>query len=320
MMNADLPPLPRGGDSGPSACAIVRLYLAVLDDVSSEQAQLVFEHVKSCAQCRAELRLLRQVAPLATAFDEFAPPARVDQAVMAAISAKGQESRQVFTRRFMRERRSPWLMLFAATAVLVVVMMTTLPLLSVLFSAPRAFALPANLSWSGYVLYHTETMVGTNGVQYHIRCYHDLGTGSMRVETTAGNDLDIVAVGNSQELLGEDLIHHIAEWGASAWGVDDSLFDLGQLRADVQEKRAFYLGRDTFRGREVYRIRMSNGLVLLLDTQYVPVNVLRNVSGPGTGEPLYEMLMMLPATQVPATLWDASIPAGFQMGMLPMHP
>jgi hypothetical protein len=238
---------------------------------------------------------------------------------MAAITLKGRVPHHVFTRRFMRERRPPWLILFAAAAVCVVVMMTTLQLLNASFSLPRAFALPANLSWSSYVLYHTETLVGTSGVRYYIYCYHDLGTDSMRVETTAGKDLDIVAVGNEQALLGEDLIHHIAQWGANAWGVDDSLFNLGQLRADLQAHRAIYLGQDIFQGQEVYRIRMRNGLVLLLNAQYLPVNVLRNASGPGTGTPLYERLVMLPATQVPATLWDANIPAGFQIGMLPMR-
>jgi hypothetical protein len=80
-----------------------------------------------------------------------------------------------------------------------------------------------------------------------------------------------------------------------------------------------YLGQGTFRGQEVYRIRMSNGLVLLLDTHYLPVNVLQNASGSGTSKPLYEMLSMLPATQVPAALWEVHIPAGFQLGMLPVR-
>ncbi len=319
MMDADLPPIPRAGDSRPSVCATVQLYLAVLDDLSPEQAQLVFAHVKSCATCEAERRMLSRVAPLATGLDEFAPPPRVDQVVLAAITLTGQVPHHEFTRRFMRERRSPWLMLFAAAAVLVVVMITTPQLLSTLFSPPRAFALPANLSWSGYVLYHTETMIGTSGVQYHINCYHDLGTGSMHVETTAGRNLDIVAVGNEQILLGEDLIHHLAQWGADAWGVDDSLFDLGQLRTDLQAHRAVYLGLDTFQGQEVYRISWRYGLVLLLDTQYLPVNVLRNASRPGTGEPLYETLTMLSATQVPTALWEARIPAGFQIGILPVR-
>jgi len=64
---------------------------------------------------------------------------------------------------------------------------------------------------------------------------------------------------------------------------------------------------------------MRNGLVLLLDTHYLPVNVLRNASGAGTGQPLYEMLSMLPATEVPATFWEARIPAGFRIGILPMR-
>jgi hypothetical protein len=317
MRNADLPPLPHGGVSGPRGCAAVQLYLAVLDDVSPEQAQLVLEHARGCAECGAELRLLRQVAPLVTAFAECAPPARVDQAVLAAISARGQGPHRVLARRLLRERRPPWLMLLAAAAVLVVLTMTSFPLRSWLFSAPRAFALPDNLSWSGYVLYHTETLVSRSGVRYHIRCYHDLGTGSMHVENTAGHDLDIVAVGADQELLGEDVIHHIAQWGANTWGVDDSLFDLEHLRADLQTHRAVYLGQETFQGQQVYRLRLSNGLVLLLNMHYLPVNVLRNASGPGTGQPLYQTLTMLPATQVPAAFWEARIPAGFRIGMLP---
>src|SRR6266852_667394 len=178
MMDADLPPL-IGSVYGPSACATVQLYLALLDDVTPEQAQLVFEHVKSCATCEAELRMLRRVALLATDSAEFAPPPRVDQVVMAAITLTGQAPHHVFTRRVMRERRAPWLMLFAAAAVLVVMTMTMIPLLSALFSPPRAFALPANLSWSGYVLSHTETILSTSRVQYHVRCYHDLGTDFM---------------------------------------------------------------------------------------------------------------------------------------------
>src|SRR5258708_33219565 len=125
MMDADVPPLPRAGDSRPSVCATAQVYLAVLDDVTPEQARLVFEHVKICATCEAERRMLSRVAPLATGPDEFAPPPRVDQVVLAAITLTGQAPHHVFTRRFMRERRSPWLMLFAAVAVLVVMMLTT---------------------------------------------------------------------------------------------------------------------------------------------------------------------------------------------------
>ncbi|GAC1349950.1 MAG: hypothetical protein NVSMB27_27880 [Ktedonobacteraceae bacterium] len=264
-MGSDLPPLSRAGMHGPSVCATVRLYLAVLHDVSPLQRQLLQEHVNSCTSCLAELRMLSGVAPLATDSAEFTPPPRVDRAVMAAIEARGLAHRQMSTVRLIRRQHSPWLMLCAAVVVVMVAVMGTLQLLGASFSPSRAFTLPAHLSWCGSVLYYTETTVGANGVQYYIHCYHDLGMGLMHVETTAGNDLDIVAVGNEHELLGEDLIHHIAQWGADAWGVDDSLFNVGQLRADLQASRAVYLGRETFQGQEVYRIRMRNGLVLLLD-------------------------------------------------------
>jgi hypothetical protein len=193
-------------------------------------------------------------------------------------------------------------------------------MLSGLLAMHKAFALPADLSWSGYVLYHAETKIGANGMRYHINCYHDLGTGRMRVETSAGDNLDIVTVGDKQSLLGEDVIHHVAQWGASNWSVDDSIFDMAQLRSDLQTNRAFYEGRGYFDGQEVYRIRTRNGLVLLLDMHYRPVNVLRSAGSSHAGEPIYERLSMLPASQIPDALWNMNVPEGFQMGRLPEGP
>src|SRR5260370_41116159 len=103
MMDADLPPL-IGSVCGPSACATVRLYLAVLDDVPPEQAQLVFAHVKSCPECRADLRMLHWVALLATGCAEFAPPPRVDQVVMAVHTLKRPAPHHVCSRRLIRGR------------------------------------------------------------------------------------------------------------------------------------------------------------------------------------------------------------------------
>jgi hypothetical protein len=198
--------------------------------------------------------------------------------------------------------------------------LTAIPFLSASPAPPRAFAMPVTLSWSGYVLYYRETKVGANGVRYRVNCYYDLGTGRMHVETITGGGLDIVVVGDEQIMLGEDLVHHIAEWGANAWSVDDSLFNLMQLRHDRQANRAVYDGIDRFEGREVYRIRWKQGLVLLLDMRYQPVNVLRDARGPATGQPIYERLTMLPASQVPNTLWDTQVPAGFRLGRLPVGP
>jgi hypothetical protein len=65
----------------------------------------------------------------------------------------------------------------------------------------------------------------------------------------------------------------------------------------------------------VYRIRFRDGLVMLLDMQYRPVNVLS-----GTGEPLYTSLQLLSPSQVSPSMWDMSIPPGYHMGTLPPTP
>jgi len=102
--------------------------------------------------------------------------------------------------------------------------------------------------------------------------------------------------------------------------VDDSALDLAHLRQGLQTKSAVYLGSGRFEGQEVYRIRYRNGLVLLLDMQYNPVNLLRGVDGPGTGEPIYAVFKLMPMSQVPASMWDMRIPVGFHLGTLPQKP
>ncbi len=324
MNNTDLPPMPKAGEHGPEVCTTVRLYLAVLDDLSAEQIRVLFEHVSTCAGCAAELRLLTLATYLTNPAD-MTPPPQVDQAVLRAIVARSSmrlsDSMQAIqSHRRLRTHRLLWLIGHVAAVVMLLLTLTAVHFLGGPVTTPQAVALPANLSWSGYVLFYRETKVGMNGVHYSVNCYHDLSTGRMHVETMAGSGLDIVAVGDDQTLLGEDLIHHIAQWGATAWSVDDSIFNLAQLRSDLQTKRAVYEGMDLFHGQQVYRIRWSNGLVLLLDRHYWPVNVLRDAHGPGTGRPIYEMLTWLKVSQVPSTLWDIGVPAGFHMGRLPARP
>ncbi len=316
MNNTTMPPI---RTDGPQACATVQLYLAVLNDLPAEQVQAVLQHVDMCAGCAAELRLLTQATQLVTNLAEFAPPPYVDRAVIAAIAARSRGCPPELGHP-TRSHRTLWLMGQVAAALMLLAFLSARHFLSGPLTTSQTFVLPASLSWSGYVLYYSETKLGANGMRYRINCYHDLGTGRMHVETITGGGLDIVAVGNEQVLLGEDLVHHIAQWGASAWSVDDSLFNLAQLRSDLEAKRAVYLGTDRFDGQEVYRIGLSNGLVLLLDMHYQPVNVLRDAHGPGTGEPIYETLTLLPASQVPSTLWDTNVPEGFQMGRLPERP
>jgi len=137
----------------------------------------------------------------------------------------------------------------------------------------------------------------------------------MRVETSMPGSLDVVAVGTHQKMLGLDMMHHVAQWGADAWGPDDSAIDLPQLRGDLQSGRAVYLGKGSYSGQDVYRIRTRSGEILLLDMHYMPVMVLSS-----SGKPMYDILKMLPASQVPAYMWNTTIPPGWKMGTLPPPP
>ena len=116
------------------------------------------------------------------------------------------------------------------------------------------------------------------------------------------------------------MMHHVAQWGANDWSVDETAFNLAELRSDMDAHRAVYLDQDVFQGHAVYRIRTRNGLVLLLDMHYMPVNLLRGAVGPGTGEPIYNSLVLMPPTHVSSSMWDMSVPAGFHMGTLPKKP
>jgi hypothetical protein len=299
------------------------LYLAILDDLSPEQVNQVFRHVSICQACTAEYQLMNSATHLVADLPTTMPSARVDAAIMA-ITAKtarnGAQSRKLL-RPARPRRRLTWLIgQLAVAAVLLIGLLTATHFIGLAPGGSQTFQLPSNLSWSGYVLYHTQTMTGANGMIYQVNSYHDLGTDRVHVETMADGELDVVAVGDQHAMLGKDMIHHVAQWGADAWAVDDSIFDLAQLQHALQTKAAAYLGKDNFKGQEVYRIRYQGGLVLLLDMDYLPVNVLQGATSPGTGEPMYDTLELMPISQVAASMWDMSIPAGFQMGTLPARP
>src|SRR5262249_25810748 len=123
-------------------------------------------------------------------------------------------------------------------------------------------------------------------------------------------------------MLGKDMMHHIAQMGSGVepWAVDGSLFDLTRLRQDLATQHAAYLGKGRFQGQEVYQIRTGNNLVLLLDMRYLPIAVLRDFTGPGTGVPLYGTYDLLSSTQVSDAMWDMQVPADFRMGELPSRP
>jgi hypothetical protein len=129
--------------------------------------------------------------------------------------------------------------------------------------------------------------------------------------------LDVVLVSDTHETLGMDMVHHVAQWGATQWSVDESKFNLALLRSDLQTKQAVYEGEAVFQGQNVYRIRYSDGEVLLLNMNYMPVNVLQTVSSSGESAPVYDTLQWVSSSRMPHGMWDMSVPAGFKLGTLP---
>src|SRR6266566_2633483 len=320
-----MPPLPKAGEYGPQVCSTVRLYLAILDDLSPRQVQLLREHVDNCADCATVHRLMQRTTRVFASLPESAPSPHVDQAVMSAITRARERRRSMvgatavaLAAGALKSRAVKTAASVALAVVLLLALFTTIH-----FSGSpttQAFRLPSNLSWSGYVLYHSETRIDAHGLRYFINCYHDLGSDSMHVETVMPDHLDVIAVGNHHAMLGLDMMHHVAQWGANDWSVDETAFDLAELRSDLDAHRAIYLDQDVFQGHAVYRIRARNGLVLLLDMHYMPVNVLRGAVGPGTGEPIYDSLMLMPPSHVSSSMWSMNVPAGFHMGTLPKKP
>lgn len=349
-----LPPLPPVGEYGSHVCEIVALYLAVLPDLSltPEQAHNLAEHIRICARCAQEQQLVNASTALVSGLGatETAPSTRVDQAVMAAIAARGAGGtetgekvklvtllpepapeqpalvrslpvdRPVRPQRRGQGRVFRVLSRLAVAAIIVLAALATLHFASSVTAPATAFALPAGLTWNGYVLHGTQSEIDGQGNRYTVERYEDLDNGQMNVETLMPGQMDVVVVEDGQRALGKDMMQHVAEWNPHEWMVSDSTFDLAQLKSDLQAKRAVYLDKDTFHGQPVYRIRLASGLVLLLDMDYMPVNVLRGAVGAGTGEPIYTTLQVLPTQKVPDSMWSMNIPPDFSMGTLPPKP
>ena len=323
MKNSHLPPLPPAGVTGPEVCEIVRLYLAIWDELTPGQVQAASVHLEACANCTAMQRLMNFSTRLIARLDVSSPSSRVDSAVMVAIAARHNGHASVPRHSFSRYTRSyrrtppPLVGLFAAAAIVLFAVLTTLHFARVPAVQQPAFILQSTLKWSSYVLYHTETKMNSKGERYQISTYHDLKTDRLHIETIERGTLRVVLVGDPHEMLAMDMMHHVAQWHVTEWNVDEPMFDLPHLRSDLQTNRAAYLGKNQFQGQDVYLIRCGNGLVLLLDMHYLPVNVLRNAIGPDTGVPMYDTLRLLSHSEVSDSMWNMTVPSGFQMGTVP---
>jgi hypothetical protein len=323
MNSTHLPPLPKEGESGPQVCDTVRLYLAVFDDLTPGQVNLLFKHVDKCPACSEAFRLMNDATRRVRDLGASAPSRRVDAAILALQMNQPQMRSGKPVKRAARSGRSIKVISQAAVAIAAILLFMFLTVTHFIAFAPSkvdAFALPANLSWSNYVLYHSETINGANGMVYHVVSYHDLGSNNMHVETKADGQVDVVVVGDDHAMLGMDMMHHVAQWNADAWAVDDSMFDLAELRHELQTQSAVYLDKESFRGQEVYRIRCKNGLVMLLDMNYMPVNVLQGSSSADMSKPMYDTLTLMPVSEMSPSMWNRSVPPGFHMGTLPTKP
>jgi hypothetical protein len=307
-------------------CEEVGRDLAIWDDLSPEQKQFVSAHIETCPSCTAEQRVLRQATHLIASLEASRPSSSVDRTVMAAIVARdnGSNTFHVFSIRGEKRRMSPlqFAGLFVAALVVLVATFTTIRVVK-MQSTQQAFLLPTTLSWSAFILYHTQTKMDAKGKRYQVASYHSLQNGFLNVETVQEGIFDVVLIDDGHDTLGMDEMHHIAQQHVQGWGLDmtqESMFDLNELRHEMNTHAASYLDKDTFRGISVYRIRYQNGLVMLLDMQYHPVNVLAGAVGPGTGEPIYNRVSLLSPSQVPSSMWNMQVPSGFKMGTLPPQP
>lgn len=330
MNSTDLPPLPPAGATGPEVCSVISLYLAVAQDLSPSQARVVAGHLRTCPECAHEQRRMGRATNLIASLEASEPSTRVDQAVKAAIAARSRSRTLSTPQPFMRpatpyrsapRRKAPVRVggLVAAAAVLIVglfgVLHFVLP-----GSIQTAFAVPASISWDHYVIYHSQTMVDSKGQSYRVESYHNMSNDHMNVETTIQGKLDVMAVSDGHQTLGIDMMKHVAQWNAAVWSSDDSIFDLTQLRDDLQSGKATYLGKGQFQGKDVYRIRDDTDQVLLLDMQYQPVNVLEDANSSAAGKPMYDKLELLLPTQVPNSMWSMTVPSNVKMGALPAKP
>ncbi|MBA2680563.1 MAG: hypothetical protein H0U76_19475 [Ktedonobacteraceae bacterium] len=315
---------PEGAD--PRICETTRQYLAVWDDLTTEQRNTVAAHVRDCPSCSTEHLAMNEVTRLVATLEASSPSARVDRAVMEAIAAQSKHGRVLhllpISRKKSRTNTFQVTGLLIAAAVVLIATFTTVRFIKTP-SSTGAFLLPTTLSWSTYILYHSQTKIDAKGKRYRIASYHQFSSGYLNVETVQSGVVDVVLVDDGQNNLGMDEMHHIAQENVQGWGIDmsqEALFNLNEVRHEINTHQASYLDTDSFRGTNVYRIRCENGLVLLLDMSYKPVNILAGAVGPGTGEPIYDTVSLLPPSKVPSSMWDMQVPAGFRMGTLPAQP
>lgn len=337
MNNTDLPALPPQEAIGPDVCTIMRLYMAISRDLPAEQVRVISAHVRICKKCTREHHIFSRTTRMVAGVDASTPSARVDQVVMAAIAARSKNRVPttqisqairplVLPRRQKRKSPVPMAALLATAAVLVVAVVASLSFAFQTHPA-KAFAIPGDVTWNSSVLYHTQTIKNADGEPYHVGTYDYLAKNIMHVETTLkGKDgnmqMDVIVVNNkgTHQAIGMNMMNDVYQLNGNAQGwvaqgsAYESMFDLKGLRDALQAKQATYQGIYQFQGQKFYRIQCPNGLFMLLNMQYQPVNILQG------DQPIYQTLNWVAPANVPAGMWDMNPPNGFTAGALPQKP
>lgn len=317
-LSEHLPPLPSVGDVGPDVCATIRMYLAIWQDLSPTQTRIVQQHVNSCAVCMNEQKMYLRTTELIHSLPASSPSVQVDRAVLAAIMAHNTSHRSLgtlgsppFKSAARKRSQSLWVVgsLAAAAVILLgLVFMYT----SFMVPHAEAFALPSNLSWNKYVLFHKQIDTNAQGEKLEVMSYRNMSNDVVNVETVIQGKMDVIVVADGKQSLGLDMMNHVAQWDVKSPSLDTTYFDLATLRQDLQTGSAVYQGTEMFQGQNVYRIRYQDGHVLLLDKNYMPVNILSQDSS--NAAPVYSTVQWLSPTQVASTMWSMDVPTGFSMG------
>jgi hypothetical protein len=315
-----LPPLPPVGAVGPEVCATIRLYLAVWQDLAPMQRRIVHQHIISCKFCRNEQQVYLRATQLIQSLPTSSPSVQVDRAVLAAIVARNTSHRSIGTlaappfKSASRKRSQTLWVAGSLAAAAMILIGFALMYTSFMRPSAEAFSIPTNLSWNNYVLFHKQVSTNAQGEQLEVMSYHNMSKDVVNVETVIQGKKDVVVLADGKQSLGLDMMKHVAQWDVKNPSLDNTYFDLDALRQDLHTGSAVYQGTATFYGQNVYRISYSDGHVLLLDMNYMPVNILPQASASAT--PVYKTVQWLRPSQVASSMWNINVPAGFSMGQV----
>lgn len=322
-----LPPLPPPGSPESEICAVIQTYMAVESDLSPVQLRAVAAHVRMCADCAHEQQVLRGLTRLVTRLPETEPSQRVDDAVFAAIAARRSLSQNTASSQTTaRLRPVPGLgrrpprkkpvsiarrtSLIAAAAALVLALLTSLSFIFGYGPFGHSFSVPGSVTWSGNVMYYTQTATEKDGTTYQVTGYYNLDKNVLNVRYTIPGKMDVMIVSNQQGNIAIDNMHQ--QWQSNVdlpTEFDGDLFNAQQVRQDLQSGKAKYNGTESFAGQSVYSITCPDSQILLLNTaSYTPVNVLDK-----SGKPEYDTVRFLSPSQVPASTWSMDPPSGYQV-------